>query len=607
MGFQKTRTVNGTRWDKHFWDSVLRWADGTSMTPEIENRAVVELPRGLKPAVLGPVLWGCALAVCLALTCANLYFGDLNQDEGWYLYAARLVHEGKAPYRDFAFTQGPAMAYVYSLAHPVVEAFGVAGGRLVTALLGLSAALCAAWLASGMAAPGRKKTAALLAFILAAVNVYQSYFCTIVKTYSLCALLIVLGFLCLAGVRRRYGALYAMASGMFLVLAAGTRISAGIILPIAFLFLVFGRKSSGLAWFWFGLGAGLTTCAVFIPFLVAARENLIFGVVQYHAGRTVSGVAAQAVYKAGFVSRVVQGYSVAIGLFAALMLARIFRAREVGGGAGQGVANMTAPAPSTSEMPAKMMLGMVWSSVAAVSLVHISAPFPYDDYQAAIFPLFTAALACGLARIPRSEKAVSWLLVTVFLLSGLSAFSSPINQSWVVSQRDRIWWRLKTESSLERLRKAGARVRALSGPDRLLLTQDTYLAVESGLNVPHGLEMGPFSYYPELDDVTALRRHVLNTKMLRKLLETSDASVAAFSGYGLAIKSPGVVEIPPCESAGLWKIVNGRYRVEPPEIPFFGQDLTTLRIMVRTSAVPAEEQKNTGAGVQEGTIKQNAE
>ncbi|MEI6809358.1 MAG: hypothetical protein WCN95_11610 [bacterium] len=547
--------------------------------------ANLNLTRTLARLLSVPALWISAVAVCLALAGANLYFGDLNQDEGWYLYAAQLVHEGKVPYRDFAFTQGPVMAYAYALAHPAVEALGMAGGRLVTAVLGLAAVLCAAWLACGMVAPDRKRTAALLAFMLAGVNVYQSYFCTIVKTYSLCALLIILGFLCLTRVNRRYGALLAAVAGLLLVLAAGTRISAGIILPVVFLFLLSGRKSLRLAWFWFGLGAGVTACAVFLPFLIVASENFLFGVVQYHTGRSVGGIAALAAYKAGFISRVIAAYFVAFALFAAWIIARILRPGGVGDDAGSGPADVPVAAGGTIGIPVKMMPGMVWCSVAAVTLVHFSAPFPYDDYQVAVFPLFAAALACSLVRIPRSEKAVSWLLVTVFVLTMCAAVSSPINQSWVIRDRDRIWWRLKTESALEQIRQAGARIRGLAGPDRLLLTQDTYLAVESGLHVPAGLEMGPFSYYPDLDGPAASHRHVLNTRMLRELLGTTDASVAAFSGYAFAVKSPGVVELPPAESLALWKIVEDRFGINQPEIPFFGQGPTTLRILIRKDAL----------------------
>ena len=40
--------------------------------------------------------------------------GLLNEDEGWYLYAARRIAEGAEPYRDFAFFQMPVYPRVIS-------------------------------------------------------------------------------------------------------------------------------------------------------------------------------------------------------------------------------------------------------------------------------------------------------------------------------------------------------------------------------------------------------------------------------------------------------------------------------------------------------------
>ena len=85
---------------------------------------VVDLPRRWTTSI-----FLLALAAGLGLTGANFYFGDLNQDEGWYLLAARNVSDGKLPYRDFAFTQGPMLPVVYSLATPFVAKFGVGGGE----------------------------------------------------------------------------------------------------------------------------------------------------------------------------------------------------------------------------------------------------------------------------------------------------------------------------------------------------------------------------------------------------------------------------------------------------------------------------------------------
>ena len=74
-----------------------------------------------------------AVVAAVILSAANLYLGDLNQDEGWYLYAAQLIASGQWPYVDFAFTQGPVMPLVYALFKPIITAGGLAGGRMITA------------------------------------------------------------------------------------------------------------------------------------------------------------------------------------------------------------------------------------------------------------------------------------------------------------------------------------------------------------------------------------------------------------------------------------------------------------------------------------------
>jgi hypothetical protein len=63
--------------------------------------------------------------------------GALNQDEGWYLYAAKLVGEGKKLYGDFFFTQGPIMPLFYSKFNWVWENFGIIGARIFTLILGV--------------------------------------------------------------------------------------------------------------------------------------------------------------------------------------------------------------------------------------------------------------------------------------------------------------------------------------------------------------------------------------------------------------------------------------------------------------------------------------
>lgn len=485
-----------------------------------------------------------ALAVVLAIL--NLQHGNLNQDEGWYLYAAKMVRGGHAPYSDFAFTQGPVLPYVYAALYPVVDAMGVAGGRLLSTIFGLLAALFAAAMA-WRASEQNKGAACVAAFLLVACNVYQSYFTTVVKTYALCSFFLMGGFIALT-FKNKGGALLC---GVLLALAAGTRLSAGIVLPITGVWLIFQRERR-LDWLWFGIGGGLTLLAVYLPSLISASEQTIFGLLKYHAGRDPGGLAKLLVLKTGFVSRFVQAYF----LFTILALATFcFSVKE------------------SFRNPFALLL---WLCGSGISLVHLSANFPYDDYQAVAYPILAAAIATSL--LPQiKEKWIAPGLSLLFLASTAGAFSSPINQDWFVRGRDRIWWQFKEQSDLQALREAAAVVRQNMPADSVLLTQDTYLAVEAGVSVPSGMELGPFCYYPDMPREQAEQFHLLNREMLIQTLEQSDAPLAAFSGYGLAIESPAIAPVSEEDSKRFDEVVQSRFR-KIKELSHFGQAHTELTI-----------------------------
>jgi hypothetical protein len=482
----------------------------------------------------------------------NLVYGNLNQDEGWYLYAAKMVGEGSAPYADFAFTQGPVLPYVYRLALPVIDVLGVAGGRLVTAWFGIVAGLLAAGAVARLSDRKYSGFACMATWLLVGCNVYQSYFTTVVKTYGLCSFLLMAGFFALT-YRNGLGALLA---GVFMALAAGTRLSAGIVLPITGIWLIVQREYRW-HWLWFGIGGGLTLLALFLPFFVTALDQTAFGLFGYHAGRDPGGLKALLILKMGFVSRFVQAYFV----FAALTVAALCW-RPAG----------EKPASGT---------GLLWLCGIGISLVHFTAAMPYDDYQAVAYPLLAAALVMTLA--PRiTEQWQKQALAFLLLACVASAFSSPINQEWFVRGRDRIWWKFKAQSDLSGLRQAADYVRFNSAEGSTLLTQDTYLAVEADRRVPAGMEMGPFCYYPDMPREQAEKLHLLNREMLLEILADSDAPLAAFSGYGLAIESPAVSPIPEQDALQLRQMLESRY--SPTAVfPQFGQAHTSLNIYIQKS------------------------
>jgi len=193
--------------------------------------------------------------------------------------------------------------------------------------------------------------------------------------------------------------------------------------------------------------------------------------------------------------------------------------------------------------------------------------------------VLAAALSATL--VPRCpEKQLVHVALAVLLVSAAASFSSPINQDWLIRGRDRIWWKFKETPDLVALRKAGAQIREQLGEDDLLLTQDTYLAIEAGARVPNGLEMGPFSYYPEMPRAQAEKLNLLNQEMLMELLVETPASVAAFSGYGLTIASPEIEEISSKHWKALRAVLEMNY-TKTSEIPNFGQAHTTLEVFKR--------------------------
>jgi len=543
----------------------------------------------------------------LALSGLNLWMGELNQDEGWYLYAAKQMTDGLMPYRDFAFTQPPLMPLIYSWAFNWVGQFGLLGGRVVTWLFGTLGLLSAVWLAMRTGPRKAQRLTAGLAFILIAINLYQSYFTVVVKTYALSGMFLCSGLALLSFVSRKQAFRAAFGSGFLLACAAATRISLGAALAVGGLYLLLlRRRLKAWAWLDFALGGFLGLALTLLPFLAIGGEGFTFGVVEYHSLREAGPLLAQVAYKIGCLSRLVQAYfPAAMAGFFLIIMAACHLSRR-----GAPIPGTETPPPEASpEDIAPGFNSFLWVTVLVLGLVHLAAPFPYDDYQVPIYALYCAALAATGVRwwlrveqrrfadaspATRSARRLAILTIT-WLICGLYAFSSPLAQSWFVAGRDRIWWRLREQSPVAQLQDMGQWVRDLTLAEggTELLTQDTYLAVEADLPVPHGLEMGPFSYYPDWPRERAEKIGVLNREMMLDLLsDATNAPIAALSGYSLAIRSPQVEEISREDHMAFDHLLNTLFeRVE--SVPGFGQAGTTLEIWQRqkdrdSQAAPVE-------------------
>lgn len=538
--------------------------------------------RNFRDFILSPcVAWACALATLLALAAATVWWGGLNQDEGWYLYAAQLVHAGKLPYRDFFFTQGPTMPIVYSFLSPLWASMssplhGVLGGRLLTLLIGLVGIGVAVALVRRLVPADRRAAASFLVFVLLACNVYHLYFLSIPKTYALGALFVFTGFLLVvdgaAASGRLRHVLGLFFGGLALALASGTRISLVLILPVVGLALLGAFRRLRFSFVWFGFGGVL---GLFLTYGLFALDPVslkgLLAAQEYHAARG----GFDPFFVIGSVSRLVRAY---LALGAVLVAAGGFALVSVSPSS-----SSPSSLPSTFDLRSSTFnILVLFASFAAVFLLQLSAPYPYDDYQVPVMGLLAVVAASLLARSAPSAKAAGLAAAGVFLVAAAASFGSPQLQQWFVAGQDRFWTIKKTQSDLDGLRKMAREINVLDPKGTMLLTQDLYLAVETGRTVPAGLEMGPFGYFPGLKTADARAIHVLSTEDLEALLVAAPCPVAAFSGYGFAISAPKMTEIPFDEQKRFYEILKRGYVFADVEHAF-GQNATTLVVLRRRS------------------------
>ena len=486
--------------------------------------------------------WFLAAFGFVVLAFAAVWLGALNQDEGWYLYAARLVSEGKTPYRDFFYTQAPVMPVVYAAFTSIWNSFGLLGARILTIVFGALGLAFFCAIAARLVAPGRRALAALAVFLLLGSNLYHLYYIAIPKTYALASLFVAIGFFLLTFARPSTlrGGVFAFASGLSLAFACGTRISLGVILAVVGFSLLFSFSRMRWTFLWFGLGGAFGLVVVYGFFLCdpTARAGL-FAAQAYHAARS----GFDPVFTIGSVSRLVRWY---LPVFVLLGLGFAHR-REAGG-----------------EANALLVAWLAFASFVAVFLVQMLAPFPYEDYQVPVMGLlavFAVVLFFG-----RPASVPSRGLLLTLGLAWSASFGSPLLEKWTTNGQDRFWTLKKDQCELAQLRDVARYIEEEDPNGETLLTQDLYLAIETGRKVPDGLEMGPFS--------------MLSDEEWRKLLSSAPCKIAALSGYSFAIAPPRCDETPVERQIEYFHLLKKNYDLVQ-KVDNFGQNATSLLILKR--------------------------
>lgn len=501
--------------------------------------------------------WLLSLLASIFLAVAAVWLGGLNQDEGWYLYAANLVAEGKMLYRDFFYTQGPLMPLVYSPFKFIWNSFGLLGARVFTSFLGFAGIAVAVLTAAQLLPDNRSRSAKLMVFALLACNLYHLYYLSIPKTYALASLFVALGYLFYARAlasgecKARYG-LFTVSAAL-LAMAAGVRISLGLLLPVCGLVLLFNYSRLKWSFLFFGIGGFAGLLLVYGAFLCDAEAfQGLCAAQKYHAAR--GGFSP--VLAVGSLSRLVRWY---VPMFIIAGLAVV----------GGGVKNFFRSAPEAARCAFLAM------SIGALSVIGVQmlAPCPYEDYQVPLMGLLTVSCVVAFQYGDVFSSPVKALWLTIGLSFAVS-FGSPLLEEWMTDGQDRFWTLRKKDCEMALLREAAREIERLDPGGKTLLTQDLYLAIETGRRVPDGLEMGPFS--------------MLSDDEWRDLLQNAECPVAALSGYTFAIDPPVCGERPADEQIEFWNIVKSRYSYAG-QIDGFGQNSTSLLLLKRDDGISSRE------------------
>ena len=265
-------------------DTVIRKIDPTRDNTQLAREAPIKR-RLIAAVILSSLLYMAGLVYYAATR-------PIDGDEGFYTTAARLVWEGKTPYKDFFFQQAPLLPYLYSWIWAVHPRSLVAMRMLSAACGGLEVLLLGLALVSARRLPAK---VALAAFAAVLLNPYSVSWNVVVKTFAVANLLMAIATICLYIACRSGRLRWFFASAFALGACVSTRSLYGLLIPAVFLALLYqefraSRRnySKSLAFLAGSLAGGLPMIVSFLRY----PRAFIFNNITYHhfdVGYMISG------------------------------------------------------------------------------------------------------------------------------------------------------------------------------------------------------------------------------------------------------------------------------------------------------------------------------
>jgi uncharacterized membrane protein SpoIIM required for sporulation len=450
-----------------------------------------------------------SLLIYVAESLYLVFFGVVHVDEGWYLYAARLVYGGQVPYVDFAHFQAPLLPYVYGLPLRLLGS-SLLVGRFVSFTLNLLIVLLLVYVAAKL---GGYWASAVSVACMATFPQMLHMFNFANNTVLATSLAVVGTFFLFTGPGQPTKNTLAT---LFWWLAVAARISfapAAALVTLTLLIANRGRLRNVLAT---AAAAIAVVSIVFGPFALLAPGRTVFNILTAQAERSgqwgAVGLPTQEteiwefLLGNGLLYIAALGILVVLGVYAASMLLNPRqRARLL--------------AWLRAERGKALLL------VAAISallyLPNLLTGDLYPGYLAATAPFLALLAGLGLAWGP-GQRPIMTGLTAASLICGFACLL--LFQPFFSSTNP---------TELEALQAMGDYLTGVVPANRNLFTLDTTLAVEADRAVTHGTEMESHSYWPFKSTSECVWYHLINDELVNRAITDPATGAVVLSEFEL--------------------------------------------------------------------------
>ncbi|MEZ4659888.1 MAG: hypothetical protein R2911_20225 [Caldilineaceae bacterium] len=454
-----------------------------------------------------------------------LFYRIVNLDEGWYLWASKLVYEGQLLYRDFAYTQTPLLPFVYGVFQPLWGQ-GLYQGRLITIVFSTLALLLYARTAQRhiqtVYPTANSRWVNVVCLALFASSFYTTAYLSYTATYGLASLWLSLSLLfalppistsqgasTTLNPRERSAFIRAALATTFLCMAIATRLSVLGAAPALALYLIMRSRARWRPVGVIALSALAATLILIGPFLWLSAPQMLYDIFGFHTDRILSA-QRQLTKMGGVLQRTASTYAAPL-LILLLGLLGLMR---------NAIRQRQWPPLFSRYLFEVMLVGMTLGML----LLHLLPRTTDDYYNTLLGPLWAVLGASLLARFAHVLTAAGYRKIWGLLLAMLAVVLNGVMHAHTTIRADLV--QFPPQNQIAIVKAAADFLRDAGLENKTLLTLNTHLALEANMTVPSGYEMSIFSYRPTWSNEQAQRYKAVNNEILIRDLAAGAAAMA---------------------------------------------------------------------------------